>query len=107
MLRFVSVTLRAAYPANMSCKLQFQISASLRSAKVRFLTTRPAKLKWCVLCYLRFSSQTCRFEPNAAILDFDPFEVSKYPIFQDLSRRPQMVRLLLVTPRAACPANLS
>ena len=50
MLRFVLVTLRAAYPANMSCKLQFQISASLRSAKIRFLTTRPAKLKWCVLC---------------------------------------------------------
>ena len=50
MLRFVLVTLRAAYPANMSCKLQFQISASLKSPKIRFLTTRPAKLKWCVLC---------------------------------------------------------
>ena len=47
------------------------------------------------------SSETCRFELNASILDFDRLEVSKNPIFQDLSRRPQMVRLLLVTPRAA------
>ena len=50
MLRFVLVTLRAAYPANMSCKVQFQISASLMSAKIRFLTTRPAKAQ--MVCFV-------------------------------------------------------
>ena len=33
MLRFVLVTLRAAYPVNMSCKLQFRISARFEVSK--------------------------------------------------------------------------
>ena len=109
MLRFVLVTLRAAYPANMCCKLQFQISASLRSAKIRFLTTRPVRQSsnWVFCVSYATSRQTCRFELNAAMLDFDRFQVSKNTIFEDLSRRPQMVRLLLVTSRAAFSANLS
>ena len=146
MLRFVLVTLRAAYPANVSCKLQFQISASLWSAKIRFLTTPPGELKWCVYCYLlreqpvlqiwaengnfRFwpiwgqqkvdfpqlvperpngafcvtyaeSSLSCNFKLNSAILDFDWFEMNKNPLFHNSSRRPHLVRFVLVTLRAA------
>ena len=47
------------------------------------------------------ASLTCKFELNTAILDFDRFEVSKNPIFHNSSRRPQMVRILLITLRAA------
>ena len=35
------------------------------------------------------------------VLDFDPFEGSKNTIFHNPSRRPQMVRFVLVTLRAA------
>ena len=47
------------------------------------------------------SSLTYKFELNTAILDFDWFEVTKNPHFHKSSRRLQMVRFLLVTPRAA------
>ena len=53
MLPFVLVTLRAAYPANMSCKLQLHILADMRLVKIRFFTTGPGDAKWRVLCYLR------------------------------------------------------
>ena len=45
------------------------------------------------------SSQTCKFELNIEILDFDRFKVRKNPIFHNSSRRPPKVRLLLVTLR--------
>ena len=44
---------------------------------------------------------TCKFELNKAILDFDRFEFSKIPIFKNSSRRPQMLRFVLVTLRGA------
>ena len=44
---------------------------------------------------------TCKFELNMAILDFDRFEVSKNPIFHNSSRRPEMVRFILVTLKVA------
>ena len=44
---------------------------------------------------------TCKLELNTAILDFDRFEVSKIPIFKNSSRRPQMLRFVLVTLRGA------
>ena len=44
---------------------------------------------------------TCKLELNTAILDFDRFEVSKIPIFQNSSMRPQMLRFVLVTLRGA------
>ena len=47
------------------------------------------------------SSVTSKFELNTAILDFDRFEVSKKPIFRSSSRRPQVVRFVLVTVKAA------
>ena len=47
------------------------------------------------------SSLTCKFELNTAILDFDRFEVSKNPIFHNTSRRPHVVRFVLVTLKAA------
>ena len=46
-------------------------------------------------------SLTCKFELNTPILDFDRFEVRKNPIFHNSSRRPQMVRFVLVTLAAA------
>ena len=52
-------------------------------------------------------SLTLKFELNTTILDFNRFEVSKNPIFHKSSRRPQLVRFVLVTLRAALPANLS
>ena len=57
MVRFVLVTLEAAYPANLS--------------------------------------------PITSILDFDRFEGTKKSIFHQSSRRPQIVRFELVTPRPA------
>ena len=42
-----------------------------------------------------------------AILDFDRFEVRRNLIFHNSSRGPQMVRFVLVTLKAALPANLS
>ena len=42
-----------------------------------------------------------------AILDLDRLEVSRNPIFHNSSRRPQMVRFVLVKLRAAYPANFS
>ena len=53
------------------------------------------------------SSLTSNFELNAAILDFGRFEVSKNPIFHKSSWRPEMVLFVLVTVKAALPANLS
>ena len=46
---------------------------------------------------VRFVSVTL----NTAILNFDPFEVSKNPLFHNSSQRPQMMCFVLVTPRAA------
>ena len=46
------------------------------------------------------SSLTCKFELNAAILDFDRFEVRKNPNVHNSSLRPQMVRFLFLTLRA-------
>ena len=74
--------------------------ARLEVKKNRFFKSRPTDLKCCVLCYAE-SSVTCKFELNTAILDFDRFEVSKNPIFRSSSRRPQMVRFVLVTVKAA------
>ena len=57
----------------------------LRSAKIRFFTTRlwrPRNAAFCV-SYAE-SSLTCKFELNTAILDFDRFEVSKKPILSQL-----------------------
>ena len=51
------------------------------------------------------SNLTCKFELNTAILDFDRFDVSKKPIFYNSSRKPQMVRFVLVTLKAVLPAN--
>ena len=42
-------------------------------------------------------SLKCKFRLNAAILDFSRIEVGKHPIFHKSSRRPQMVRFVLVT----------
>ena len=53
------------------------------------------------------NSLTCKFELDRAILDFDRFHVRKNPIFHNSSRRPQMVRFVLVTLRAALPGNFS
>ena len=47
------------------------------------------------------SSQTCKFELNAATLDFKRFDVSKNPIFHQFVPVPQMVRFLLVSLRPA------
>ena len=47
------------------------------------------------------SSLTSKFELNTAILDFDRFEVMKNPIYLNSSRKPEMVRFLLVTLRSA------
>ena len=47
------------------------------------------------------SSLTSKFNLNTGIFDFDGFEVRKNPTFHDSSWRPQMVRFLLVTLRAA------
>ena len=47
------------------------------------------------------NSLTCKFELNTAILNFDRFEGTKNPIFQNSLRRTQMVRFVLVTLIAA------
>ena len=47
------------------------------------------------------SSLTCKFELNTAILDFDRFQLRKNQIFHNSSRKPQMVRFVLVTLRDA------
>ena len=47
------------------------------------------------------SSLSCKFELNREILDFGQFEVSKNPIFHNWSKRPQMMRFVLFTLRAA------
>ena len=47
------------------------------------------------------SSLTFLFELNTAILDFNRFEVNRNPIFQHSSRRPQMVRFVLVMLKGA------
>ena len=62
-----------------------------------------------VLCCVSYANinLTCKLELNTAIVDFDRFEVSKNPIFHNSYRRPQMERFLLVTQKAAYPANLS
>ena len=120
--------------------------------KSEIFTTRPANLKWCVLCELRWltcylqiwgqygdfrfwpiwgekksdfsllvpetsncafcisypeGSLTCIFELNAGILDFGRVEDIRNSIFHNSSRRPQMVRFVLVTLKEALPANLS
>ena len=49
---------------------------------------------------------TCKLELNTAIVDFDRFEVSKNPIFLNSTRRPQIVRFVLVMLRAAYTVNL-
>ena len=41
------------------------------------------------------------FELNTAILDFDPLEVTKNPIFHNSSRKPLVVRFLLLMLREA------
>ena len=53
------------------------------------------------------TSLTFKFDFNTAILRFDRFEVTKNPVFHHSSRRRQMMRLVLVTLRAAQPANFS
>ena len=47
------------------------------------------------------SSLSCKFQLDTAILDFDRFDVMKNPIFLNSSRRPQIVRIVLVTLTAA------
>ena len=47
------------------------------------------------------SCLTSKFELNTAILDFERFEVSKNRIFHNSSRRPKIVRFVLITVRAA------
>ena len=47
------------------------------------------------------SSLTCKFKLHKKILDLDRYQLSKNPIFHNLSRRPQIVRFVLVTLRAA------
>ena len=58
-----------------------------------------------VLCFVSYANinLTCKLELNTAIVDFDRFEV----IFHNSYQRPQMERFLLVTQKAANPANLS
>ena len=58
------------------------------------------------ICYTD-GSLTCKFKLNTAIFDFDGFEVRKTPTFHNSSRKPQMVRFVLVMMKAALPANLS
>ena len=62
----------------------------------------------CAFCFTYAErSVSCKFELNTEILDFDWFEVCKNPIFHNSSRQPQMLRFVLVTLKAALPANLS
>ena len=105
MVRFLSLTLRAAYPANLRSIPRSYLLTGLRSGKILLFTTPPGDRKWCVLCYAQIIL-TLKFELNTALLEFDRFENRKNPIFINSSRRPQIVRFVLVMLRAAYPANL-
>ena len=101
MVRFVLVTLKAALPANLSSIRRLYILTDLRSEKSDFsqLVLETANTAFYV-SYAQ-SSLTSKFDLNTAILDFERFEVSKNPNFHNTSRRPHVVRFVLVTLRAA------
>ena len=63
------------------------------------LVPQTSNTAFCI-CYAE-SSLSCNFQLNTAILDFDRFEVMKSPIFLNSSRRPQIVRFVLLTLRPA------
>ena len=81
--------------------------SDFRSSKSEFTQLVPETSNSAFSVSYAESSLTCKFELNAAILDFGRFEVSKNPIFHKSSWRPEMVLFVLVTVKAALPANLS
>ena len=102
MVRFVLVTLIEALPANLSSIRRFYILTDLRSAKKSDFSLLVRETSNCAFCIsYPDGSLTFKFELNTTILDCDRFEVSKNPIFRNSSRRPQMVRFMLLTLKAA------
>ena len=83
------------------------------SRKARFITSVPQTSNGAFYVSYVESCVTYKFELNTTVLDSGRFEVRKNPIFHNSSRSPQMMRyvlvtrLVLVTLRAAYPANLS
>ena len=71
------------------------------SKNATFLQLVPETLNAAFCVSYAESSLTCKFELNTAILDFDRFEANKNPIFHNLSLRPQMLRFVFATLRAA------
>ena len=59
-----------------------------------------------VLVALR-AALSCKCERNTTILDFDIFELRKNPNFHNSSRKPQILRFVFVTLKAAFPAIFS
>ena len=102
MVRFVLVTLKAAFPSNLSSIRRIQILTDLRSAKLRFFTTRPGELKM-----VRFVLVTLTAAKPANLSLKKRFLILtdlRSPTIRFFTTRPgylKMLRFVLVTLRAA------
>ena len=100
-----------SYPeSSLTCKFELNtaiLHLSSGQEKSDFPQLVPDTLNRAFCVIYAETSLGCKIELNTAILDFDQFEVTKNPIFHNSSRRSEMMRFVLVTLRAASPANLS
>ena len=100
-VRFILVTLKAALAAKLSSIRRLTFWPIWGQQKYDFSQPVPYTSNGAFSLSYSESSLTCKFELNTAILDFDRFQLRKNQIFHNSSRKPQMVRFVLVTLRDA------
>ena len=99
MLRFVLVTVRKGYSANVSFIGEFRFLAISGHEKFEFSQLVPESFNGAFCGSYGESRLFCKFELNTSSLVFNQVQVTKKPNFHNLSKRTQMVQFVLVMVR--------